>query len=67
MTTRPLRIEPAATEFEAAAIVAAIERFRRDTAPAPSQSAPRQSGWLRAARLEAVGRDATANPRFLKL
>jgi len=46
------------SEEEAAAIVAAIERFVRDTAPAPSPApppAPAESGWVRAARLEAVG------------
>jgi hypothetical protein len=44
---------------EAAAIVAAIERFERETAPAPvpaPSAAPAVSGWLRAARLEAVAR-----------
>ena len=68
MQTPPsIRIAGAPTEAEAAAIAAAIERFQRDTAPAPSPSRSRQSGWLRAARLEAVGRDAAANPPFLKL
>jgi len=48
-------ITPAPTPLEAAAIIAAIERFERQTAPPPH---PRtQDGWLRAARLEAVGRD----------
>jgi hypothetical protein len=50
------QITPAPTPAEAAAIVAALERFARDTAPSmlPSQGAA--GGWLRAARLEAVGR-----------
>jgi len=66
-TPPSIRIAGAPTEAEAAAIAAAIERFRRDTAPAPAPSPARESGWLQAARLEAVGRDAAANPPFLKL
>jgi hypothetical protein len=54
-------IAPAASQQEAAAIVAALERFVRDTA-APARSAPRIAppaggGWLRAARAEAVHRE----------
>jgi hypothetical protein len=45
-----------ATPEEAAAVVAAVERFLRDTAP-PAASAPEPpSPWVRAARLEAVER-----------
>jgi len=47
-------VTPASPE-EAAAIVAAVERFLRDHAPPPRRPAP--SGWLRAARLEAVRAD----------
>jgi hypothetical protein len=50
-------ISPAPSEQEAAAIVAALERFRADTAPAQELQAPPLSGWLAAARLEAVTRD----------
>ena len=48
---------PAPTPQEAAAIVGALERFRRETAPptAPAQAA--ESGWLAVARREAVVRD----------
>jgi hypothetical protein len=46
-----------ATPEEAAAVVAAIEQFMRDTAPVPAPPEPRVEGWLRAARLEAVGRE----------
>ncbi|HWT23797.1 MAG TPA: hypothetical protein VN213_09850 [Solirubrobacteraceae bacterium] len=51
-----------ATSEEAAAVVAAIEQFLRDTAPplVPASSAP--DPWLRAARLEAVGVDPDAPP-----
>jgi hypothetical protein len=47
----------AASPEEAAAVMAAIEQFLRDTTP---PSAPREAPpnpWLRAARLEAVGRE----------
>ena len=42
---------------EAAAVVAAIEQFLRDTTPSPAEADATPSGWLRAARLEAVDRD----------
>jgi hypothetical protein len=51
----------AATPEEAAAVVAAIEQFVRDTAPPAGAAAP-EDGWLRAARLEAVGADPAAPP-----
>jgi hypothetical protein len=38
-------------------VVAAVERFMRDTAPTPAPPAARLSGWLEAARLEAVDRE----------
>jgi hypothetical protein len=37
--------------------MAAVEQFLRDTAPPPAPPEPPQSGWLRAARLEAVERE----------
>ena len=49
-------IAPAATPEEAAAVVAAVERFLRDTAPPPVAPPAREPGWVRAARLEAVER-----------
>jgi hypothetical protein len=45
-----------ATPEEAAAFVAAVERFLRDTAPPPAAAPAPPSGWVRAARLEAVER-----------
>lgn len=58
MNRRPqLRIvAPAASPEEAAAVVAALERFMRDTAPlrAPAP-APGAAPWARAALLEATG------------
>jgi hypothetical protein len=46
-----------ATPEEAAAVMAAVEQFLRDTAPPPAPEAPRESAWVRAARLEAVERE----------
>jgi hypothetical protein len=37
--------------------MAAVEQFLRDTAPPPAPPGPAMSGWLRAARLEAVDRE----------
>jgi hypothetical protein len=51
-------IAPAASPQEAAAILAAVARFRRDTAP-PARGAPRaRSEWARTALLEATGRSS---------
>jgi hypothetical protein len=49
-------VTPAASESEAAAIVAAVERFLSDTAPAPAARAEEESGWLRAALREGVAK-----------
>jgi hypothetical protein len=46
-----------ATPEEAAAVIAAIEQFLRDTAPPPAPSEVPLSGWVRAARREAVDRE----------
>jgi hypothetical protein len=55
-------VAPAASPEEAAAVVAAVERFMRDTAPTPAPPAPRLSGWVEAARLEAVSRGPRHEP-----
>jgi hypothetical protein len=47
-------VSPAASESEAAAIVAALERFLADTAPAASAEAPQASAWQRAALEEGI-------------
>jgi hypothetical protein len=47
-------VSPAASESEAAAIVAALEQFLAETAPAPEQAGPTQSPWLRAALEEGI-------------
>jgi hypothetical protein len=51
-----------ASPEEAAAVIAAIEQFLRDTAPPPAPPEPPENPWVRAARLEAVGLDPGAPP-----
>jgi hypothetical protein len=58
MNRRP-RLElhgSSASPEEAAAVIAAIERFLRDTAPAPAEVPAAPSPWVSAARLEGVER-----------
>ena len=45
-----------ASDTEAAAIVAALEQFLAETAPAPPAAGPAQSPWQRAALREAISR-----------
>jgi hypothetical protein len=45
-----------ASPEEAAAVVAALERFMRDTAPAPAPADPRPDPWQLAALREGVSR-----------
>lgn len=49
-------IQGAPSAEEAAAVIAAIEQFLAETAPAPAPAGPSESPWVRAGRLEAVGR-----------
>ena len=49
-------IAPSASPAEAAAIVAALERFMRDTAPRLAPPVESVDPWTRAAMLEGVGR-----------
>jgi len=49
-------IAPSASPAEAAAIVAALERFMRDTAPPTAPQPPALDPWLRAAMLEGTSR-----------
>jgi hypothetical protein len=55
---RPLLniIAPGASPEEAAAVVAALERFMRETAPRPAPPAPRRDPWQQAALYEGVAR-----------
>jgi hypothetical protein len=50
--------QTAASPEEAAAVVAAIEQFLRDTAPAPQAAAPAMNPWLRAGIYENAGLQA---------
>lgn len=50
-------IAPSASPAEAAAIVAALERFMRDTTPVAMPAPQGPDPWLRAAMLEGVERD----------
>jgi hypothetical protein len=64
MNRRP-RLElrgSAASPEEAAAVIAAVEQFLRDTTPptAPTEAPP--NAWTRAARLEGIDREPTRNP-----
>ncbi|MEA2251805.1 MAG: hypothetical protein QOG70_2047 [Solirubrobacteraceae bacterium] len=56
-------VAPAASPEEAAAVVAALERFMRETAPTPAPRAPRPSEWVQAARREGVERAPGDGPR----
>jgi hypothetical protein len=52
-------VAPDASPEEAAAVVAALERFMRETAPrwaGSDSSAPRRNPWLKAALHEGVAR-----------
>jgi hypothetical protein len=50
-------VAPAASPEEAAAVVAAVERFLRETAPPPAPPEPARNLWQRAALLEGVDRE----------
>jgi hypothetical protein len=50
-------VAPSASPEEAAAVVAALERFMRDTAPPPAPPAPARNPWQRAALFESTGRE----------
>jgi hypothetical protein len=61
MNRRP-RLElrgSSASPEEAAAVIAAIERFIRDTAPPVASEPEGPSPWMRAALLEGVDREPT--------
>ena len=50
-------VSTAASPEEAAAVMAAVEQFLRDTAPPPAPEGPQESPWVRAARREGVDRE----------
>lgn len=51
-------VAPSASPSEAAAVAAALERFMRETAPAPVAPPERVDPWLRAALHEGTSRTA---------
>ena len=51
-------VAPSASPEEAAAVVAALERFMRETAPTPAPVEPPPNPWARAALLEGVERES---------
>jgi hypothetical protein len=55
MAERSFNFENDPTAEEAAAVIAAIERFLSDTTTAPAEAHEVVSGWLRAALQEGVG------------
>lgn len=52
-----MAVSSAATDAEAAAVIAAVEQFLRETTPVAVAEEPRQDPWLRAALLEQTGRE----------
>jgi hypothetical protein len=57
-------VAPDASPQEAAAVVAALERFMRDTAPLPAPAAPRRDAWQQAALHEGVARSPELTTPF---
>jgi hypothetical protein len=51
-----------ASAEEAAAVLAAIEQFLRDTAPPPAPVEAKPNPWVEAARLEGIDNEPTRNP-----
>ena len=49
-------VAPNAAPEEAAAVVAALESFMRETAPRPAAPAPQRNAWQQAALREGVAR-----------
>ena len=54
-----VKMEPSASADEAAAIAAAIERFRAETAPGPAAGEDSVAPWQRAALIEGVSAKGT--------
>jgi hypothetical protein len=50
-------VAPDASPEEAAAVVAALERFMRETAPPPASRLPERNRWQQAALHEGVARE----------
>ncbi|HKG38431.1 MAG TPA: hypothetical protein VKB25_05530 [Conexibacter sp.] len=50
-------VAPSASPEEAAAVVAALEQFMRETAPIVVEAVPQVDRWTRAALMEGVSRE----------
>lgn len=55
-------LSPDPTPEDAAALIAAVERFLSDTTAPPAEADEVVSGWLRAALMEGVGGSDTNAP-----
>jgi hypothetical protein len=55
-------VAPGASPEEAAAVVAALERFMRETAPPPAAPALQRNPWQQAALHEGVAREPQLPP-----
>jgi hypothetical protein len=58
-------VAPNAAPEEAAAVVAALERFMRETAPAPAPPSPARSRWQQTALEEGIARQPTESLPWL--
>jgi hypothetical protein len=58
-------VAPSASPEEAAAVVAALERFMRDTAPVQVAGPPPRSPWLEASLHEGVARQPGLLPSWI--
>jgi hypothetical protein len=55
-------VAPGASPEEAAAVVAALERFMRETAPRPAAAEPPPNRWQQAALHEGIAREPQLPP-----
>jgi len=55
-------VAPSADPEEAAAVVAALQRFMRATAPVPAPPEPQRNAWQRAALQEGVSQQPADHP-----
>ena len=53
-------IAPGASEEEAAAVIAAVEQFMRETAPVPAPVDDAPNPWFRAGLIESLDREPPA-------
>jgi hypothetical protein len=58
-------VAPGASPEEAAAVVAALERFMRETAPPRVPPAPQRNPWQQAALHEGVAREPQLPPPWV--